>query len=260
MRCTIFIKLLLVTCFLSLNASASLIERDYLGVSGGITYDSESELEWLDLTFTRNLDLTEYLNYLNDLDAEWKFASSALVSQLLTNFNFTFDQSDNNIYGNAIAYNGFYTHSKPSPSFFDHIEELTMLGESMDSASKFYGIKGFTSDMQGSYYEQYMAYYTTSKKTGVVSAGDFIRTPSKNLFNSFFTYRESSALQAANVNGPTLTSPAIAVPEPATLALFSMFLCLMGLRKIKNQAKIVLSSLNYSIEASKSLINTKLIN
>tara|TARA_R110001583_G_scaffold64188_1_gene186774 strand:+ start:275 stop:994 length:720 start_codon:yes stop_codon:yes gene_type:complete len=238
MRALFLIQLLLITFFYSSAASASLIERDYLGVTDGITYDTETELEWLDLTFTSELGLAGYQEYLNELDAGWTFASSALVRQLLTNFNFTFDQTANNIYGNVIEYRRFYTHSRPSQSFFDHVEELTILGESKDKDNKFFGVKGFTSDMDDDdLYEQYMVYYTTSKNTGVASAGNFVRTPSKAIFDSFFTYRESGPLQTANLIGPVLFAPAIAVPAPATLGLFSMFLCLMGLRKIKASHK-----------------------
>ena len=63
MRSILFIKLLFVTGLFSLNASASLIERDYLGVTGGVTYDTESQLEWLDLSFTRTMDFNEYQDY-----------------------------------------------------------------------------------------------------------------------------------------------------------------------------------------------------
>lgn len=237
MRAPFLIKLLLIPFFWSSIVSATLIERDYLGVTGGITYDTETELEWLDLTFTRKLGLAGYQEYLNELDAGWTFASSALVRQLLTNFNFTFDQTANNIYGNVIEYPLFYTHNRPSQSFFDHVAELTILGESKDKDNKFFGVKGFTSDMSRSLYEQYMVYYTTSKNTGIASAGNFVRTPSETMFDSFFTYRESGPLQTANVIGPVLFAPAIAVPAPATLGLFSMFLCLMGLRKIKASQK-----------------------
>lgn len=66
------------------KASVPLFERDYLGVACGITCDSERQLEWLEVTFTRNLDLAEYLNYLNELDACWNLATSVLVRQLFT--------------------------------------------------------------------------------------------------------------------------------------------------------------------------------
>lgn len=232
MRAPLFIKVLFIIGFFSSTAAASLIERDYLGVTGGITYDTETELEWLDLTFTDGLGLVGYHDYLNELDAGWRFASSVLVSQLFTNFNFTFDQSIDNIYGSIVDKSDHYTINNPSLTFFEHVKELGTLGHTT-SNNKFHGVKGFTSDIRGSLNEQYMVYYTTSRNTGVASAGDFIRTPKEDLFDSFFTYRVNTNFQQANVNAPVLSAPAIAVPEPATLGLFSLFLCLMGFRKIK---------------------------
>ncbi|MBA6389578.1 PEP-CTERM sorting domain-containing protein [Colwellia sp. BRX10-3] len=234
MRALLFFKFILIFCLWSSFASASLIERNYLGIAGGITYDSETNFEWLDLTFTRELELAEYQDYLANLDAGWTFASSKLVSVLLTNFDFSFDKSDTNSYGTVTDYSEFYTHRKPSTDFTQHVNQMTILGESQDSESKYFGIKGFTSDMRGDFYEQYMAYYTTNGNTGIVSAGDYIRTPKKDMFESFFTYREAVAFQPTAITSQAVTITAIPVPEPTTLGLFSLFLCFMGFRKYKS--------------------------
>ncbi|ARD43722.1 hypothetical protein [Colwellia sp. PAMC 21821] len=232
MRGLLFFKCLLIFFLWSPISSATLIERDYLGVSGGITYDDETNFEWLDLTFTRSLNLAEYQDYLSVLDAGWIFASSQLVSELLTNFDFIFDKSETNIYGSVIDYNELYLHNKPNKIFIEHVNQMTILGEL--EYPEYHGIKGFTRDMRGDYFEQYMAYYKLNGNTGVVSAGDFIRNPSGKIFESFFTYREAVAFQPASTTLQATTLSAITVTEPVTIGLFSMFLCLLGIRKFKN--------------------------
>jgi hypothetical protein len=215
--------------------SASLIERNYSGVTGGITYDTETNLEWLDLSFTNSMDLGEYQNYLSILDAGWKFANSAMVSNLLTNFDFTFnpDSEGFDIYSRAIDVGEIYTYNDPNDIFFQHVDEMTMLGKLTWDGGKWTGVKGFTSEHSGKYYKQYMAYYSTNGNTGVVSEGKFYREPKASDNESFFTYRESMFVERAPVNVPAENALAVELPEPATLGLFSFLLCFMGVRKYK---------------------------
>lgn len=229
MRSILFIKLLFVTGLFSLNASASLIERDYLGVTGGVTYDTESQLEWLDLSFTRTMDFNEYQDYLLSLNDEWNFASSDLVANLFSNFDLNDEVNDD--FGTAKVGNGYHYYSSPESAFINVVNSLVILGESMSEGSNFFGVKGFTSDNVGNGYEQYMAYYSNSQSIGVVALADYVRAPTGKGIQSFFTYRQSNAMAVSNVNGPSL--PATAVPEPATLGLFAMLLSFMVFRRIK---------------------------
>lgn len=218
----LFCLQLIMTSFVMANpVFASLIERDYSGVIGGITYDSESNYEWLDLSFTRSMSLSEYQDYLAVLDDSWMFASSDKVSDLFSHFDLTGEINVD--YGIANPGSGYAYYSSPETVFIDLVNDLTMLGESMSLGSNFYGVKGFTSDQVGANYEQYMAYYSKSQTIGVVSLGDYIRTPSGKSIQSFFTYREALPVVAP-----------VDLPEPATLGMLALMLCFFSLRKNNN--------------------------
>ncbi|ASP46490.1 PEP-CTERM sorting domain-containing protein [Cognaticolwellia beringensis] len=235
MRGPFLLKLLLITFFWSSIVSATLIERDYEGVSGGITYDSKTNIEWLDLSFTRSMNLVQYQHYLANLNANWLFADGEMVSDLLTNFEFYFnpDSAGNDIYGRAINVKENYTYNNPKDIYFKHVDEMKVLGEFTTEGGKWTGVKGFTSDYSGNYYKQYMAYYSSNKNTGVVSAGKFYRAPKARSDESFFTYRVSTFEEPA-VKATVAVQSAVQLPEPSTLGLFSLILCFMGLRKYKS--------------------------
>lgn len=217
MRGIVYLPVLLLF-MLAKPALASLIERDYAGITNGITFDSETNYEWLDLSFTRTMNLTEYQNYLLELDDGWKFASSDMVSVLLTNFGLI--SVDNSAYGTVASGSGYSYYSSPELAYIELVDDLAILGESMSMGSNFYGIKGFTSDQLGATYEQYMAYYSKSKSIGIVSLGDYIRIPSGKSIQSFFTYREAQ-----------VQPQAVDLPEPSTISIFILMACILGLTK-----------------------------
>lgn len=236
MRTLLSLKLFIIVSLLmsSYSASSTLIERDYLSENdGGITYDSESGYEWLDLSFTRSMCLTasagndchNYNEYLSNLDDGWIFASSQLVSDLLINFSFTSGKSD--IYGEVKSGSGYYYYNDPKPTFIDHVNELTILGETMSQGSSLYGIKGFTSDNVNGAHEQFMAYYNNSQSLGIVAFADYHRVPQGKPIQSFFTYRKARA--------EVRFEPVIQVPEPATLGIFTLMLFIILLRRYQTK-------------------------
>lgn len=226
-RTLFFITCCLPSFMMSLPVSASLIERDYSGVTGGITYDSEANVEWLDLSFTRTMNLFEYKNYLVTLDDGWKFASSDLVANLFSNFALTPEPNED--YGVIKAGSGYSFYSPPKSLFIELVNDLTILGETMSSASALYGIKGFTSDSIGAAHEQYMAYYNGAETLALLALGDYHRVPTGKQIQSFFTYRTA-------VSGGSSASimSVVNVPEPTTISLFTLFLCFMAYRKYEN--------------------------
>ena len=227
MRSILFIKLLFVTGLFSLNASASLIERDYLGVTGGVTYDTESQLEWLDLSFTRTMDFTEYQDYLLSLNDEWNFASSDLVANLFSNFDLNDEVNDD--FGTAKTDIGYHYYSSPESAFINVVNSLVILGESMSEGSNFFGVKGFTSDNVGNGYEQYMAYHNGAKDLGILAFGDYHRVPTGKDILSFFTYR--IARPEVNFASLNISVPSTQVSEPTTLAIFTLMLSLFAFRR-----------------------------
>ena len=199
-----FVLMGVMSC--SFAASAALIESDYLGVQGGITYDSSTNYEWLDLSFTSSMTLAEYQNYLTSLDDNWLFASSALVSNLFAEFGVT--AADDPLYGTATSAGALHLYQPPTQGFLDQVQDISILGEYLSDVSQFFGIKGFTSDIVANvYYEQFMMYHSKSLSVGVISLGDYIHKADGGDLYSFFTYREKS-------NDPVVVS------EPSILILF----------------------------------------
>ncbi|WP_139175495.1 hypothetical protein [Colwellia chukchiensis] len=221
---------------LSNTVFASLIARDYLANGdGAITYDTDSGYEWLDLTYTRSMCLQDTLNngcnnyhdYLASLDDGWLFANSQQVSNLLAKFAFASNQSA--IYGDAKPGSGYYYYKNPNQTFISDVNALTLLGESMSAGSSLYGIKGFTRDNINGAHEQFMAYYNKNQSLGIVAFGDYHRVAQGKPIQAFYTYRVAKAESVFISSKPQITSTnvinnATALPEPASLTLFSLLL------------------------------------
>ncbi len=240
MHCRRFIKSLLISCLISLPVSASLIERDYLQLhDGGITYDNESGYEWLDLSYTRSMNLNQYQDYLSSSSDGWMFASSRMVDNLFTQFNLTQkinDRSgihevseDNSSFGTYHSASGYSYYKPAEKAFIDLVSALTILGESMSEGSALFGIKGFTSDNINGAYEQYMAYHNGAKDLGILAFGDYHRVPTGKDIQSFFTYR--IARPEVNFASLNISVPSTQVSEPTTLAIFTLMLSLFAFRR-----------------------------
>ncbi len=84
-------KLILVVTFLlfSSTAHATLIEKDFLSAGDALlTFDTETELEWLDVTHTLNLSFSDVQSELGEggqFDG-WRYATGMEIVDLWTNF------------------------------------------------------------------------------------------------------------------------------------------------------------------------------
>lgn len=245
MRTLHFFKFFISTCLFasSCSVSATLIERDYLEWGdGGITFDEDSDYEWLDLSHTRAMSFNEYNEFIERSGEGWMFANSELVSNLLAQYTLTSEVND--AYGKVThVYNyGYHYYNKPlEQAFIDIVDDLIILGETMSTGSqndtvKFYGIRGYVENDQQTATHQYAAYYNEKKTTGVVSLGSFVGQPVGSRFESYFTYREARPEVIFDPDSQMLrTSSAsfapVQVSEPPALGLFALILSMLFLRR-----------------------------
>jgi len=210
-----------VALLFAANVHAGLISKDYKGVTGGVTFDDSTNIEWLDLSFTQSMTLIEYQQFLADNSDGWQWASSAQVSNLYSEFGIT--SSNNTAWGVARDRGPFYTYSSPTAAFKQTVEDLSMLGETLSLSTSFYGVRGFTSNVHASGNEQFLMYYNNS--IGVVATGQFIERPRGLDYHAFYTFREASPKR--------MIRDVTTVSEPGTfLLIFSAIaICFIQARK-----------------------------
>lgn len=216
----------LVALFLASDVYAGLISRDYNGVVGGVTFDNTTNIEWLDLTFTQSMTLSEYQNFIDNNDDGWKLANFAQVSNLFSELGVV--SEINSSWGTANDYGAFHLYQSLTDSFKDTVSSMTILGEVMSSSERFYGLRGFYGDTLASAMYQFAMYHTAS--VGVVSTGNFLSLTNGRESTAFFTYRE--AMQT-----PVKMSPIVStkVPESQTLAL--LILSILGLGLVRSSKR-----------------------
>lgn len=204
--------IILGSVFFTLSATAGLVVKDYNGVSGGITFDSDTNIEWLDLSFTESMSVTEYQDFLNTNGEGWQFATKTLVGDLFSKFGAT--SANNTNWGNGADYGMFHVYAPASSEFMRVTDSLSILGEVMSASTAFSGVRGFAGDILAASMNQFAMYY--NRFAGVASMGDFIEFADGRDSTAFFTYRSVPNVQPIMMNPK---SP-LAVPEPATWSMF----------------------------------------
>jgi len=209
-------NLMLLAAFIfASNVNAGLISKDYDGVVGGITFDSSSNIEWLDLNFTQSMTVLEYQEFLASSTDGWQMANFSLVSDLFSTFGVISDV--NSDWGNVSDYGTFQLYRNVSDSFKDIVSSLGMLGEVMSSSSQFIGIRGFYGDTFENALSQFAMYH--SNTVGVISTGKLLSLANGKESTAFFTYREAKQVAPMNVS-PRNTK--VSEPNPIYLLLLAL--------------------------------------
>lgn len=199
-------------------ANAGLIEVDYEGIVGAdtaITYDTNTGLEWLDLTETNGISYSSMLTLLGSGQQYegWRYANYDEVATI-------FDYFGLRSYANG-------GHSLVQGSAEDiAIESFTQLfGDTVGEYGNYYGVLGILVDDLA----------TSVARRGVYITGGI---------NGTYTYNETglnaccthSVTSSPLYMGSYLVREAKQVPEPSSLAVFALGLMGLASRKFKKQA------------------------
>lgn len=135
------IKQALLACLAVVSGSShgALISRDLVALSGDglITYDQATQLEWLDLTETRNLSFDSVVAQLGGQFSGFQVASSAMVGQLFLdggwsgnfNQNYFFDPAKFAQATNIVSLLGETTIGYPAVATYGWVTDMALTGE-----------------------------------------------------------------------------------------------------------------------------------
>jgi len=212
---SIFCALGLLICNL---ANAGLIEVDYEGIAGAdtaITFDTNTGLEWLDLTETNGISYSNMLTLLGSGQQYegWRYANYGEVAAI-------FDYFSLRSYANG-------GHALVQGSTEDiAIESFTQLfGDTVGEYGNYYGVLGILVDDLA----------TPVARRGVYISGGI---------NGTYTYNQTSinaccshlATDIRMYFGSYLVRDAQSVPEPSTLAIFALGVIGLASRRFKKQS------------------------
>lgn len=202
--------------------NASLIEVDYEGIVGAdtaITLDTSTGLEWLDLTVTLN---RSYNDILSNLDSGgefegWRFATRTDVIKLWDSFGIAAPVTDSK--------ESFAEKYEGALNFLDLIGNTRL--ERANTWNPF--TDGFVLDTDGGLVSTFVVSVVCD--TGPCLSGDI--TGKGATFDRGSHFLRSVAIEDF---GSFLVRNTAEVPEPSTLAIFSLAMLGLASRKLKKKA------------------------
>ena len=160
---TIIIALCISFANLSFNVSAALISADY-NFSGDnyITRDTETGLDWLDLTWTRNRTFTHVTSQLGEggIYAGWRVANSTETDTLFTNLGMPLGSSNVSGYTpELLTYISLFGNLNPSSyspyysyGYIDQTFASTSISGAPTQVQMYVGVRGFSNPEKTSYF------------------------------------------------------------------------------------------------------------
>lgn len=187
------------------SAQAVLMERDLLAAGDGlITFDDQTNLEWLDVSATRGL-----------LISEVQGGAGGWISR---GFSYATQQQVENIF----TFLGIPLFSNNSPNRPEIDTLISFLGNTYEGHISRRGVRGWTG--------------TISQNSNFPIQAYAVNATSINDSSTFTAWDISQPTNRAGVIGHFLIRPRTMIPEPATLAIFGLGLAGLGFMRRRRAA------------------------